>query len=429
MADWCQSTRRPKPVRTFAAVLLGGGAIALAAKGANDIGGSLGKSALAVVASWAVLGVLLVVRRSDEPLWLWVAGGSVVAGLALMDGAFVGVVPILGSVIAIALPDGVIRQGTARVCLIMAVVVGAAFALAIGLPDRHSAILIAVAATVEAVIAVVAYTARCRRAGAVERARLQWAGWGVVVAGALCLAICSCTRSIGLARRPRRADAWSPRSSSRSRSRSPPSIASRLRIDRLLVRTIEIAGLVALVGVVFVVVVLGFGGSRTITSSTTPAEAQQQQQRDRGLAMVAAAIAALFFVPARNWLEELANRRVYGERRAPDEPLQTFGARMSRAIPLDELLLQLAESLKKSMQLAAAEVWTGTDGLLERAAAVPYRDTERIRLNEEEAAVVARAHVSGQRVGRRCGCRDCSTSTRARRCASRRSCTPASCSA
>jgi signal transduction histidine kinase len=114
-----------------------------------------------------------------------------------------------------------------------------------------------------------------------------------------------------------------------------------------------------------------------------------------GLSMLAAAAAALLFVPARNWLEDLANRRVYGDRRAPDEPLQTFGARMSRAIPLEELLLQLAESLKKSMQLTAAEVWTGANGVLERAAAVPYRESARIRLRDEEVEVIVRAHVSG----------------------------------
>jgi signal transduction histidine kinase len=157
-----------------------------------------------------------------------------------------------------------------------------------------------------------------------------------------------------------------------------------LRVDRLLVRTIEVGGLLVLIGVVYLVVVLGFGESPTDAT-----------RRVLGLSLVAAAISALLFVPARNWLEELANRRVYGERRAPDEPLQTFGARMSRAIPLDELLLQLAESLKKSMQLSNAEVWTGTGGVFERAAAVPYREVARVRLNEEESMVVARAHVSG----------------------------------
>jgi signal transduction histidine kinase len=160
--------------------------------------------------------------------------------------------------------------------------------------------------------------------------------------------------------------------------------AMTLHIDRLLVRTIEAGGLIVLVGVVYVVVVLGFGDAPTDAS-----------RRTLGLSLVAAAIAALLFIPARNRLEEIANRRVYGDRQAPDEPLQTFGARMSRSIPLDELLLQLAESLKKSMQLAAAEVWTGKDGLLERAAAVPYRDIERVKLRDEEVAVVARAHASG----------------------------------
>jgi signal transduction histidine kinase len=133
-----------------------------------------------------------------------------------------------------------------------------------------------------------------------------------------------------------------------------------------------------------VVVVLGFGDA--------PRDAER---RVLGLSMVAAVVAALLYAPARARLNDFANRRVYGERRAPDEPLQTFGARMSRAIPLDELLLQLAESLKKSMQLSAVEVWTGTDGVLECSASVPFREPNRVRLRPDEVAVVSRAHVSG----------------------------------
>jgi signal transduction histidine kinase len=68
---------------------------------------------------------------------------------------------------------------------------------------------------------------------------------------------------------------------------------------------------------------------------------------------------------------------------------------MSRAIPLDELLLQLAESLHKSLRLRVAEVWTGTDGVLDRAASVPDRGAGRLVLAEEELRVVARSHVSG----------------------------------
>ena len=69
------------------------------------------------------------------------------------------------------------------------------------------------------------------------------------------------------------------------------------------------------------------------------------------LSMLAAAGAALAYQPARRWLTERANRLVYGERVSPDEALRTWGMRLTRAIPMDELLLQLAETLRKSMQL------------------------------------------------------------------------------
>src|SRR4029453_16538801 len=86
---------------------------------------------------------------------------------------------------------------------------------------------------------------------------------------------------------------------------------------------------------------------------------------------------------------------VYGERHAPDEALRTFGSRLSRAIPLDELLLQLAESLHKTMALDAAEVWTGSRGLLERVVSVPERGPARLTVGQAAAPVVARAGVSG----------------------------------
>jgi signal transduction histidine kinase len=76
--------------------------------------------------------------------------------------------------------------------------------------------------------------------------------------------------------------------------------------------------------------------------------------------------------------------------------LRTFGSRLTRALPLDELLLQLAESLKKTMSLDVAEVWTRVAaGRLERSVAVPDRGPAELALGAEEEAVVARAGVSG----------------------------------
>jgi signal transduction histidine kinase len=98
----------------------------------------------------------------------------------------------------------------------------------------------------------------------------------------------------------------------------------------------------------------------------------------------------------RQRLTDFATRRVYGERHAPDEVIRTFGSRLTRALPLDELLLQLAESLKKTMTLSVAEVWTrGSTGRLERAVSVPDRGVAHLVLGAEEETVVARAGVCG----------------------------------
>ena len=76
--------------------------------------------------------------------------------------------------------------------------------------------------------------------------------------------------------------------------------------------------------------------------------------------MLAAAVAAIGYLPARDRLVASATRFVYGAKEAPDEALRTFGSRLTRAIPMDELLLQLAESLRKTMSLTSAEVYTGS---------------------------------------------------------------------
>jgi signal transduction histidine kinase len=111
--------------------------------------------------------------------------------------------------------------------------------------------------------------------------------------------------------------------------------------------------------------------------------------------MVAAGVAALLYAPARERIARSANKLVYGEREPPDRALRSFGSRLSRAIPLDELLLQLAESLRKTLLLSAAEVWTGSDGTLERSASDPERGGARLSLTETEVPVVVKAGVSG----------------------------------
>ena len=97
----------------------------------------------------------------------------------------------------------------------------------------------------------------------------------------------------------------------------------------------------------------------------------------------------------RRRLLEFATRLVEYERRPPDALRDAFGSRLTLAISLDELLLQLCESLRKALDLEAAEVWTGSGGLVERIASDPDAGPGSLILTAKEEAVVARAGVSG----------------------------------
>ena len=154
---------------------------------------------------------------------------------------------------------------------------------------------------------------------------------------------------------------------------------------RLLVQVIAVGGFTIAIAAVYIVVVLGLGNPPQDTAD----------HELLGLSMLAAAVGAIGYLPLRERLVGWATRSVFGATRAPDEVLRTFGSRMSRAIALDELLLQLAESLRKTMGLTRAEVYTGMGDVLERTAAVPDNGPASIVVTPRERPVVTRAGVSG----------------------------------
>jgi signal transduction histidine kinase len=156
------------------------------------------------------------------------------------------------------------------------------------------------------------------------------------------------------------------------------------RVDRALTYAVSFTGLTSMVLVIYVIVVLSFGRSLS--------------DGERNLlvaSMGAAGIAALAYPVARARLEVAANRLVYGERVAPDDAVRKFGTRLTRAVPMDELLLQLCESLRKTMRLHSAEVWTGSDGVYEVAASAPHRERRPLHVSAKAIPVTARAGVSG----------------------------------
>jgi signal transduction histidine kinase len=298
-----------------------------------------------------------------------------------MMGALVGVVWAVG--IGLVLARRRESPGSRFARIVVALSTGGVIAAAIAARDSLPTVMVLVGVPIVFIAGLVVFQARYRAATVVDRTRLQWVAWGVVVFLALSSAAGLVDSLLG----------WPEHIGGVAVGLSlvvPLALVLGSfetfagRVDRLLVGSIEAGGILVMIGVVYLLVVLGFGDAP-----------DHAQRRVLGLSMIAAAISALAYAPVRARLAEFANRRVYGGQRAPDEALQTFGARMSRAIALDELLLQLAESLHRSLRLKSAEVWTGTDGSLERAAAIPDRGPRRVRLTAEELPVVARSHVSG----------------------------------
>jgi len=397
--------------RRAAVVVLAPIAVALAVSGAfiardsGDTGTQVVRAALVV--AWATAGAVISLRRRQERLGPLVLLGAVVAGGASLTAALlravdhgttvpdwvtdparialpvaVAVLPAIGMQILLSLPDGSCRVG--RRAIATAYLVGLVAGLGLW-AQRPTMPLwpVAVEATVASVIGFGGSNRRYRRSRGAERQRLQWFGWAVVVTAELTLL----TVALRLL-----AD-WPPHGLAVTAAATmalPLALAvsssARLlgRIDRLLAHTVSIAGLSGVVVSVYVVVVLGLG--RTPTAS---------ERSLLLLSMLAAAIAALLYLPARERLTQFSNRLVYGEREAPDEVVRTFGTRLSRAIPMDELLLQVAESLRKSLDLSRAEVWTGSGGKLERVVSVPDAPAMRIELASDEEAVVSRAGVCG----------------------------------
>ena len=157
------------------------------------------------------------------------------------------------------------------------------------------------------------------------------------------------------------------------------------RLGRRLFRAaLHFVALTWVVAAVYFAIVLGLGRAPT-----------DSEWRLLTASMIGAGVAALLYAPARERLMIFAGRLAYGERQAPDEAVRSFSTRLSRAIPLDELLLQMAESLKGALALVTAEVWTGSEGLFDRVISVPERGRTQIELGPAERPVIARAGVSG----------------------------------
>ena len=357
---------------------------------------------LAVALAWCVGAIATSFERPEEPLGATMAaiGGAIALAMlasaelaghpgsdlaALIRAVGIAAIAPLGVHLALGLPDGNLDSRVRRSWALAVDALGLALTGWLFL-DRPRVVTVGILflAITATAIGLVGFVGRCQRArtqGA--RARLQWPAWGVLTAAGITLAAVLLNALVG----------WPPALRAVaviSTVLIPVSLALgshralTVRIDRLLVHTITSGGLAAIIGVVSLGVIASLGRSLDAGERSL-----------LGLSIAGAAVAALLWVPARERLQDYANRRVYGEQHAPDEVIRTFGSRLTRALPLEELLLQLAESLKKTMDLERAEVWTRNGGQLERSVSVPDRGHTELDLADEEVGVIARAGVSG----------------------------------
>jgi signal transduction histidine kinase len=321
-------------------------------------------------------GVLEAHRHATHLAPLLVSSARVVLPMALC------LVPVAAMHFLLGLPDGTCRLSRT----IVAGGYGVGAVLGVGLWTLRPQLPlwpVAIEAVVFGAVGLVGSERRYAKSFGLERQRMQWFGWAVAV-GVEFVLVAVAARILW---------DWPTRFGLVLAVATVPVAVSvamgsssrfATRIDRMLAHTVSFAGLTGVVVACYLVVVVGLG--RTPTRS---------ERSLLALSMVAAAVAALLYGPARLRLTAFANRLVYGEREAPDAVLRTFGSRLSRAVPMDELLLQVAESLRKTLGLAVAEVWTGSGGLYERSVSVPDAPAQRLSLSSEETTVVARAGVSG----------------------------------
>src|SRR6266536_2613583 len=129
-------------------------------------------------------------------------------------------------------------------------------------------------------------------------------------------------------------------------------------IDLVINRTVLFGILAAFVTVVYVAVVIGIGALIGSKSNV-------------GLSVVATAIIALAFQPARNRARHLANRLVYGKRATPYEVLSDFSDRVAGTYAAEDVLPRMAQILGQGIGSRESQVWLRVGRELRAAAAWP----------------------------------------------------------
>jgi signal transduction histidine kinase len=132
-------------------------------------------------------------------------------------------------------------------------------------------------------------------------------------------------------------------------------------IDVVVSKSLVYGGLAAVIGGVYVAIVVGLG---SVLSDSSLA-----------LSITATALVAVIFEPLRVRIQKWANRLVYGDRATPYEVLSDLTGRLAGAETGEGLLERMAERLADGTGAERAVVWLSGSTQLHAAASVPADST------------------------------------------------------
>ena len=127
---------------------------------------------------------------------------------------------------------------------------------------------------------------------------------------------------------------------------------SRVLADRIAIGTLVYGALAAFISGVYLLVVVVTG-----SAGAGDGLAPSGSRASLVLSIVATAIVAVAFQPARERLVRLASRLVYGQRATPYEVLSTFSVQMGGAYAAEDLLPRIARLLADGTAASRADVW------------------------------------------------------------------------
>jgi signal transduction histidine kinase len=132
-------------------------------------------------------------------------------------------------------------------------------------------------------------------------------------------------------------------------------------IDVVINKTVVLGALVAFISAVYVAIVVGIGALVGSGGNLV-------------LSILATAVIAVAFQPARERARHLANRLVYGRRASPYEVLSEFSDRLAGAYSTQDVLPRMAQILGAGTGAERARVWLRVGGELRSAAGWPEPD-------------------------------------------------------